>query len=175
MILRRKDSLRCFIFSTARKSPWGIYLRHLKINTRLIPVSKLVWNRTFALFDEYCETDMFLPAIFNVTQTFLKIFQFATNYTPIYGCISLVQNKKTFISFRLTCFTSRIKLKVAIFKLGSATFPPPPPNVSSDCSAIHDAATRWCHGAAFKKFQWVLKSITFIVEFNFTGFLQRFL
>lgn len=56
---------RCFMFSTARKSPWGIYLRHLKINTRLIPVSKLAWNRTFALFDKYCETDMFLPATFN--------------------------------------------------------------------------------------------------------------
>lgn len=64
------DVRKMFIFSTARKSPWValIWLRHLKINTQLKSVSKLVWNRTFALFDEYCQSSRFVPTIFNESQ-----------------------------------------------------------------------------------------------------------
>lgn len=112
------DVRKMLIFSTARKGPWValIWLRDLKINTNLISVSKLVWNRTFALFDEYYQSSRFVPTIFNE-----KLLQNVSICYKLYAHNPLVHNKNIFISCGLTCFTSRIKPKVAVSKGGSDT------------------------------------------------------
>lgn len=112
------------------------------------------------------------PTVLMSHTVFLQNISMCYNCMPIYGSISLEQNK-IFFFFQINLLHQPNQTETGYFQvricslcalLRQKCF-------SDKCSALHDAATWWCPGAAVK----TIVSIVWIVEFSPTRFLRCFL